>query len=54
MMHHDSAIPGGVHVQLDTIGVEHDRPAKGGTGVLVFVSGGAPVGDDFRASHGLR
>jgi hypothetical protein len=52
-MHHDAAIAGGMHIQLDAVGVQHDRPTKGGTRVFVFVSGSATVGDDAGASHGL-
>jgi hypothetical protein len=40
-----------VNVQLYAVRIEHDRPSKGGSRVLVFVSGSAAVGDNARASH---
>ena len=46
VMHDDRAVAGGVDVELDAVGVQHDRPPEGGARVLVFVAGGAAVGDD--------
>jgi hypothetical protein len=53
-MDDDATILGGMDVQLDTIGIEHDGSTKGGSGVFVFITGGAAVGNHARASHGLR
>ena len=52
VMHHDRAVPRRVDIELDTIGVQHDRPAEGRARVLVFVPGGPTVGDDAGTSHG--
>src|SRR5688572_2664410 len=52
-MHHDPAITRGMHVELDAVSVQNDRPAKSRTRVFVFVSGSAAMGDDAGASHGL-
>ncbi len=30
VVHHDRAVPGRMDVELDSIGVQHDRPAEGG------------------------
>jgi hypothetical protein len=54
VMHHDRAVPGRVHVELDAVGVEHDSTTKGGQRVLVLVSGGASVGDDAGSRHGRQ
>ena len=47
----DTAVSGRVDIQLDPVGVEHDRAAKGRSRVFVFVSGSAAVGDHTWASH---
>ena len=51
VMDHDGAVASGVDVELDPVGVQHHRPAEGGTRVLVLVTGSAAVGDDAWASH---
>ena len=47
-------VAGGVDVELDAVGIEHDRAAERGAGVFVFVSGRAAVGDDIGSRHGAK
>jgi hypothetical protein len=54
MVDYDPAVSSRVDIQLYPVGVEHHRPSKGGTRVLVFVSGSTAVGDYTGASHRLR
>ena len=51
VMDHDGAVTSGMDVELDTVGVQHHRPAEGGTRVLVLVTGRTAVSDDVWASH---
>jgi hypothetical protein len=37
-MDHYPAVPSGVNVQLDPVGIERNGPPESGSGVLVFVS----------------
>jgi hypothetical protein len=54
VVHDDRAVPRRVDVELDAVGVEHDRAAKRGPRVLVLVSRGAPMGYDGWPWHRLK
>ena len=50
--HHQLAVPGQVHVQLDAVGSLAGRQGKGGQGVFGGIAAGPPVGEDFGLFHG--